>query len=85
MPIMCATIYAKGNVMRNFDAYFANPANVPYQDLIVAASAPLMMLSKASSEVEPPSKFYKVLMQTEMKHEDERRTCYSLEATGTLS
>ena len=39
MPIMCATIYAKGHVMRSFDAYFAGN-DVPYQKLIDELSNP---------------------------------------------
>lgn len=46
MPIMCATIYAKGSVMRNFDAYFANSANVPYQELIDQLSKPDISFTK---------------------------------------
>lgn len=40
MPIMCATIYAKGSVMRSFDAYFADSKNVDYKDIIDELSDP---------------------------------------------
>jgi len=40
MPIMSATIYAKGHVMRAFDTFFADPATVAYQDIIDELSNP---------------------------------------------
>ncbi len=61
MPIMCATIYAKGSVMRNFDAYFANPQNVPYADLIQQLSDPAVKFTKVFKQ-------QKVLSGGDAKH-----------------
>jgi len=61
MPVMCATIFAKGSVMHSFDDYFADSKNVDYDDLIKE-------LSDTSSSFTDIFKKRKVIDAVDAKH-----------------